>query len=108
MIPAAVRRHITVWAYLFADSIGRQHGDSLSIANFPAKGGGMVTIEFYENFGKYSLDAFYGLGQLYIKDERFTQNIDQYSEGLAKFMSEAMEIFSVSQKKKGGRNENNN
>jgi len=61
-----------------------------------------------ENFGNYSLDAFYGLGQLYIKDERFTQNIDQYSEGLAKFMSRAMEIFSVNQKKKGGRDENNN
>lgn len=42
-----------------------------------------------KNFGKYSLDAFQGLGQLYIEDERFTQNIDQYSEGLAKFMNAA-------------------
>lgn len=61
-----------------------------------------------KNFGKYSLDAFQGLGQLYIKDERFTQNIDQYSEELAKFMSEAMKIFSVNQKKKGGSNANSN
>ncbi|QDX94449.1 MerR family transcriptional regulator [Brevibacillus laterosporus] len=51
-----------------------------------------------KNFGKYSLDAFYGLGQLYIDDERFTKNIDQYSEGLAKFMSDAMEVFTVNQK----------
>ncbi|MEA4902633.1 hypothetical protein [Desulfitobacterium sp.] len=29
-----------------ADSIVRQHGGSLNITNFPAKGGGMVTIEF--------------------------------------------------------------
>lgn len=45
------------------------------------------------NFGKYSLDAFYGLGQLYISDERFAKNIDQYGEGLAKLMSEAMKVF---------------
>jgi len=28
------------------DSIVREYGGSLSIANFPAKGGGMETIEF--------------------------------------------------------------
>ncbi|OLP63494.1 HTH-type transcriptional activator mta [Bacillus pumilus] len=46
-----------------------------------------------ENFTHYSLEAFYGLGQLYIQDERFTKNIDQYGEGLASFMSEAMKVF---------------
>ncbi|TPG67961.1 MerR family transcriptional regulator [Brevibacillus laterosporus] len=51
-----------------------------------------------ENFGKYSPDSFYGLGQLYINDERFTKNIDQYGYGLAKFMSEAMKVFSDNQK----------
>lgn len=45
------------------------------------------------NIHTYSIDAFRGLGQLYIQDERFTQNIDQYGEGLAKFMCEAMRIF---------------
>lgn len=45
------------------------------------------------NFSKYSLDAFYGLGQLYINDERFTKNIDQYGEGVAKLMGEAMKVF---------------
>lgn len=45
------------------------------------------------NFSKYSLDAFYGLGQLYINDERFTNNIDQYGEGVAKLMGEAMKVF---------------
>jgi DNA-binding transcriptional MerR regulator len=70
-----------------------------------------VTIkEWYDflnkNFSKYSLDAFNGLGQLYICDERFTKNIDRYGEGLAKFMSEAMKVFTNNQKR-GGSNENN-
>lgn len=60
-----------------------------------------------KNFSNYSLDAFNGLGQLYINDERFTKNIDQYGEGLAKLMSEAMEIFTNNQKR-GDSNENNN
>lgn len=63
-----------------------------------------VTIKEWYNFlnknvGTYSLDAFYGLGQLYIEDERFTKNIDQYSKGLAKFMSEAIKVFTDRQKK---------
>lgn len=54
-----------------------------------------------ENFGEYSFDAFYGLGQLYIKDERFTKNIDRYGEGLAKLMSDAITIYIDTQKKGG-------
>ncbi len=45
------------------------------------------------NFGTYTLDAFKGLGQMYTADERFTKNIDQFGEGLAKFMSEAMAVY---------------
>ncbi|WP_066156724.1 MerR family transcriptional regulator [Halalkalibacter krulwichiae] len=45
------------------------------------------------HFGTYSKEAFKGLGQMYIVDERFTKNIDQYGEGLAQFMSEAMAYF---------------
>ena len=44
-------------------------------------------------FGNYSLEAFKGLGQMYVDDERFTKNIDQYGEGLAKFMCETMAHF---------------
>lgn len=74
------------------------------LRNQPAESKEVQTAikEWYDflnkNFGKYSLDAFYGLGQLYIDDERFTKNIDQYGEGLAKFMSEAMKIFTDNQK----------
>lgn len=48
--------------------------------------------------GNYSLDAFKGLGQMYIDDERFTKNIDQFGDGLAKFMCDAMAIFADTQK----------
>ncbi|PIC71196.1 MerR family transcriptional regulator [Sporosarcina sp. P16b] len=41
----------------------------------------------------YTLEAFKGLGHMYIADERFTTNIDQFGAGLAQFMSEAMTFF---------------
>ncbi|WP_313430448.1 MerR family transcriptional regulator [Siminovitchia terrae] len=46
-----------------------------------------------DNFGSYSFEVFKGLGQMYVSDERFTKNIDQFGEGLAKFMCEAMAAF---------------
>jgi DNA-binding transcriptional MerR regulator len=49
---------------------------------------------FNDNFGgQYSLEAFAGVGQLYISDARFTENIDKYGDGLAQFLAEAMEIY---------------
>ena len=57
--------------------------------------------EWYDmlnTISKYSLDAFKGLGQLYVLDERFTNNIDQFGEGLAVFMSEAMAYFADTNK----------
>lgn len=54
---------------------------------------------FNENFGvTYSLEAFAGLGQLYISDSRFTQNIDQYAEGLSVFLSKAMAYYAETKK----------
>ncbi|WP_313075277.1 MerR family transcriptional regulator [Lacrimispora sp.] len=53
---------------------------------------------FNKNFGyHYSLEAFAGLGQLYVKDERFLKNIDQYGEGLSAFLSRAMKIYAEKQ-----------
>ncbi|WP_347861022.1 MerR family transcriptional regulator [Salimicrobium sp. PL1-032A] len=37
-------------------------------------------------FGSYSPEAFRGLGNLYVEDHRFTENIDRYGEGLADFL----------------------
>ncbi len=41
----------------------------------------------------YSLEAFKGLGQMYVDDERFTKNIDQFGKGLARFMRDAMAVY---------------
>lgn len=49
--------------------------------------------DFLNKIGNYSLDAFKGLGQMYVADERFTKNIDQFGEGLAQFMCDAMAIY---------------
>lgn len=57
------------------------------------------TEKFYnflnENFGTYSYEAFYGLGDMYILDERFTKNIDHYGDGLARYMSEAIKHYAL-------------
>ncbi len=46
----------------------------------------------------YSLQAFKGLGEMYVADNRFSKNIDQFGEGLAEFMCEAMAVFSETNK----------
>ena len=48
---------------------------------------------FLNKMGNYSLAAFAGLGEMYVADERFTKNIDQFGEGLAEFMRDAMKVF---------------
>ena len=47
---------------------------------------------------KYSLEAFAGVGQMYISDERFTANVDRYGKGLSKFLAAAMEVYAKRQK----------
>ena len=49
--------------------------------------------DFLNTIGSYSLDAFKGLGEMYVEDERFTENIDQFGEGLALFMRDAMTVY---------------
>ena len=48
---------------------------------------------FLNKIGDYSLEAFEGLGQIYVADERFTKNIDKFGDGLAKFMWDAMKVY---------------
>lgn len=48
---------------------------------------------YLNKIGTYSLVAFASLGQMYLDDERFRKNIDQFGEGLAEFMRDAMEIY---------------
>ncbi len=46
-----------------------------------------------QNFYECTNDILKGLGKMYIKDERFLKNIDKHQQGLAKFISEAIEIY---------------
>lgn len=48
---------------------------------------------FLNEMGEYSLEAFKGLGDMYVEDERFTQNIDKFGTGLAEFMRQAMTAY---------------
>lgn len=52
--------------------------------------------DFLNQLGTYPPEAFKGLGQMYVDDERFTRNIDQFGEGLAVFMRDAMGIYADS------------
>ncbi|GAA0466134.1 MerR family transcriptional regulator [Alkalibacillus silvisoli] len=56
-----------------------------------------VINEWYDflnnNFTTYTPEMFQELGMMYVQDERFTKNIDQFGDGLAQFMSEAMVEF---------------
>ena len=38
-----------------------------------------------------------GLGQMYVADERFKENIDKYADGTAEFVSEAIEMYTKRQ-----------
>jgi DNA-binding transcriptional MerR regulator len=49
--------------------------------------------DFLNKIATYSLEAFKGLGQMYVDDKRFTKNIDKFGEGLAKFMCDAMAFY---------------
>ncbi len=55
---------------------------------------------FNQNFGvTYSLQAFAGLGQMYVTDSRFTENIDKYGAGLSEFLAAAMGIYAKNKAK---------
>lgn len=57
-----------------------------------------VWYEFLNKLGSYSLEAFKGLGQMYVADDRFTKSLDQFGEGLAVFMRDAMAIYAEKRK----------
>lgn len=52
-----------------------------------------VWYQFLNKMGNYSLPAFKCLGQMYVDDERFTKNIDEFGEGLSTFMRDTMAFF---------------
>lgn len=52
-------------------------------------------FELLNEIGSYSLDAFVSLGDMYVADQRFTKNIDQFGEGLASLMRDAMNTYAT-------------
>ncbi len=46
-----------------------------------------------KNFYNCTIEIFRGLALMYVADERFTKNIDKYGEGLAQFLSDAMNVY---------------
>ncbi|MFB4167927.1 MerR family transcriptional regulator [Virgibacillus sp. JSM 102003] len=64
-----------------------------------AQAGIKVWYDYLNKIGNYSLDAFKGLGQMYVDDERFTKNIDKYGQGLSVFMRDTMAVYADKNKK---------
>ena len=46
-----------------------------------------------ENYYTCTDEILAGLGQMYVCDERFKNNIDKYGKGTAEFVAEAIEIY---------------
>ena len=45
------------------------------------------------NYYTCTNEILVGLGQMYVADERFKQNIDKYGEGTAEFASKAISVY---------------
>ena len=46
-----------------------------------------------ENYYHCTNEILAGLGQMYVADERFRNNIDKHAPGTAEFVSRAIEVF---------------
>ena len=47
-----------------------------------------------ENYYTCTNEILAGLGQMYVADERFKDNIDKHGDGTAEFVAKAIEIYS--------------
>ena len=65
----------------------------LDPASEEAQAGIKEWYDMLNTMGSYTPEAFRGLGQMYVDDERFTKNIDKFGDGLALFMRNAMSVF---------------
>ena len=50
-----------------------------------------------ENYYNCTNEILYGLGRMYIADERFKNNIDKHADGTAEFICEAIAVYSQKQ-----------
>lgn len=75
---------------LYRELANVRHGDPSSQE---AQEGIEQWFRLLNRMGSYTPEMFRGLGEMYVADERFTRNIDQFGEGLAAFMRDAMATF---------------
>ena len=64
-------------------------------ANSPEVQSLVVKLQEYitQNYYTCTNEILAGLGQMYVADERFKENIDKSGEGTAEFVAEAMALF---------------
>ncbi len=64
-------------------------------ANSPEVQSLVVKLQEYitQNYYTCTNEIIAGLGQMYVADERFRKTIDQYGEGTAEFVAEAINCF---------------
>ena len=53
----------------------------------------MLQNHITENYYHCTNDILAGLGQMYVADERFKNNIDKHGDGTAEFICEAIKIY---------------
>ena len=46
-----------------------------------------------DNYYNCTNEILFGLGQMYVADERFKNNIDKHGAGVAQFISEAIKVY---------------
>ena len=56
----------------------------------------VIELQTYitENYYTCTNEILSGLGQMYVADERFKDNIDKHGDGTAEFVAKAIEIYS--------------
>ena len=55
----------------------------------------VIELQAYitENYYTCTNEILAGLGQMYVADERFKNNIDKHADGTAEFISEAIKVY---------------
>lgn len=54
---------------------------------------GKLQKHITENYYNCTKEILAGLGQMYVCDDRFRENIDRYGEGTARFASDAIRVY---------------
>ena len=52
-----------------------------------------LQIHITENYYRCTNEILFGLGQMYVADQRFQQNIDKHGDGTAAFIRDAITIY---------------